>query len=251
MAKSYSFLFVALCSALLVKGQKLNLKQEWIGQNLEYLKLDSTHATFQFSHRFGYRDKKGYHILKDTLRLQDWFGSSQGNYKTLSHRDYDFLIKREKRSFTLIPINKAALEISGNRRKIAFVKRNTIYNKDVRLDSLHFTTTTCYGTCPEFSLRLIKKQLEFIGGKHAIKQGRYTAILSDSLYNVLAEVLKGTALDRIVNYPIEITDVPYTRIAVYYNGKKHMIEGYETPMVADKLHRFLLALPSLLEKTLK
>jgi hypothetical protein len=47
-----------------VVGQKLNIKKEWVGDSLEYLKLDGTHATFQFSNDYNYIDKKGYHLRK-------------------------------------------------------------------------------------------------------------------------------------------------------------------------------------------
>lgn len=247
-------LITTLITLIIVKttlGQKQNLYQIWIGDSLEYLSLDSTHATFHFSGKYGYHDKKGYHLVGDTLRLQDWFHSSADNYKTLQHKDYDFLVKVHKNTFFLNPINKDALLLAGNRSKIRFEPIANIYKEKFDFDSLKFTSTICYGKCPEMTLIIKGKKLFFKGGAYAVKHGNYEAVLADSLYFQLREHLRKSAIDRIVNWKQEVVDAPYYTLTVYYDKKEVFIEGYFLPLVTKDLLKFLLSLPKKIENDLQ
>jgi hypothetical protein len=133
-------------------GQKSTIERVWIGDSLEYMQLDGVHASFQVSGRYGDHNKKGYHLHRDTLRLQDWFHSSADNYKTLRHKDYDFIVRVRRNMLELQPINQDALWLAGNRSRILFKPIDNFYKKSFDFDSLKFTSTTCYGTCPEMTL---------------------------------------------------------------------------------------------------
>lgn len=228
-------------------GQKLNFYQAWIGDSLEFLKFDSTHATFQFSGKYGYHDKKVYHLLGDTLRLQDWFHSSSDNYKTLQYRDYDYLISVRKNSILLKPINDNALSLAGNRKEIKYQPIKSVYKKSFDFDSLKFTSTTCYGTCPEMTIVIKGKDVFFSGGRHAIKQGNYKASLSDTLYAELKDHLRKSAIEKIKNWEQEVYDAPYYTLTIYSKQNQKLIKGYDLPLVTKDLLRFLLELPKKLK----
>ncbi|TAH08213.1 MAG: hypothetical protein EAZ13_04105 [Sphingobacteriia bacterium] len=228
-------------------GQRLNFYQAWIGDSLEYLKLDSTHATFQFSGNYVYHDKKGYHILGDTLRLQDWFHSSSDNYKTLQHKDYDYLISSRKNSILLKPINDNALGLAGNRKEIKYQPINSIYKKSFGFDSLKFTSTTCYGTCPEMTIIIKGKYVFFSGGRHAVKQGNYEAFLTDTLYTKLKDHLRKSAIEKIKNWEQEVYDAPYYTLKVSSKQNQKLIKGYDLPLIMKDLLKFLLELPTKLK----
>lgn len=228
-------------------GQKPNLLQAWVGDSLEYLSLDSTHATFQFSGKYGYHNKKGYHLLADTLRLQDWFHSSSDNYKTLQHKDYDFLISFKKNSILLNPINDQALSLAGNRKEIHYQQINTIYKKSFDFDSLKFTSTTCYGRCPEMTIIIKGNNVLFSGGRYAIKQGNYKASLPDTLNAQLKDLLRKSAIEKIINWEQEVDDAPYYTLTLYFDHKKKLIEGYDLPLVMKDLLKYLLDLPKKLK----
>ncbi len=231
-----------LLTFLIIKfssGQKPNLLQIWVGDNLEYLSLDSIHATFQFSGKYGYHYKKGYHILGDTLRLQDWFHSSPDNYKSLQHKDYDFLISTNKKGFFLTAINEDALRLAGNRKLIQYRPIHTVYKKTFNFDSLKFTSTTCYGRCPEMTILIKGKRLFFSGGRHAIKQGNYKAVLPDTLLAQLNDHFRKSAIEQITNWKQEVDDAPYYTLTIYFDDKKKLIEGNVLPLVMKDLLKFL------------
>lgn len=231
-------------------SQKQNLLQVWIGDSLEYLSLDRIHATFQFSGKYGYHDKKGYHILGDTLRLQDWFSYLGDTTKTLRHKDYDYLISTNRNGFSLTAINENALRLAGNRKLIRYQPIQTVYKKSFKFDSLKFTSTTCYGTCPEMTILIKGKQLLFSGGRYAVKQGNYKAVLTDTLHRQLSELLRKSAIDRIINWEQEVYDAPFYTLTIYNDKKEKYIEGNDLPLVTKDLLKFLLELPKKLENKL-
>ena len=253
LVSNFMKFITALVALLLVKfslSQKLNFKQVWVGDSLEYLSLDSTHATFQFSGKYGYGDKKGYHILSDTLRLQDWFYSSVDNYKSLQHKDYDYLITPKKKKILLQAINENALMLACNRNLITYRPIHTIYKNSFDFDSLRFTSTTCYGTCPQMTILIKGKIVFFSGGRYAIKQGNYKTILTDTLYRQLKDYLRKSAIEKITNWGQEVDDAPFYTLTVFYAGKSKYIEGYDLPLVTKDLLKFLLNLPKKLENKL-
>lgn len=188
--------------------------------------------------------------MGDTLRLQDWFSYLGDTSKTLRHKDYDFLISINTKGFSLAAINENALRLAGNRKLIRYQPIETVYKKTFYFDSLKFTSTTCYGTCPEMTILIKGKHLFFFGGRHAVKQGNYKALLTDTIYLQLNDLLRKSAIDRIVNWEQEVYDAPFYTLTIYINKKKKYIEGYDLPLVTKNLLRFLLELPKKLENKL-
>jgi hypothetical protein len=232
-------------------GQKSTIERVWIGDSLEYMQFDGVHATFQFSEKYGYHNKKGYHLLRDTLRLQDWFYSSADNSKTLRHKDYDFMVRVRRNTLELQPINQDAFWLAGNRSRILFKPIDNFYKKSFDFDSLKFTSTTCYGTCPEMTIVIKGNKVFFTGGRHAVKQGSYEAFLSDALHYQLTEHLRKSAIDKIINWNQDVDDAPYYTLTIFYRRKTKHIEGFDLPLITKDLLKFLLHLPKQIEKDLQ
>jgi Domain of unknown function (DUF6438) len=233
------------------KAQKNHLFQVWVGDSLEYLSFDSANATFQFSGKYGFHETKGYHILGDTLRLQDWFTSSKDKFKTQRHTDYDYLMRKKGKTLWLKPINNDALELAGNREAITYKPIQTIYKNNFDFDSLKFSSTLCYGECPEMNFLIKEKEFFFWGGTFAIKKGNYKATLPDSIYGQLKDHLRKSAIQKIINWQHEVHDAPYYTLTIFSGKNKKIIEGYQLPVVTKDLIKFLLALPRKIETLLK
>lgn len=244
-----TFLFCLIVK--FVFGQKPTLQQIWIGDSLEYLSLDSIHATFQFSGKNSYHDRKGYHILGDTLRLQDLFSYLGETSKTLLQKNYDYLISTNKKGISLSAINEDALRLAGYRKLVQYKPIHSIYKKTFNFDSLKFTSTTCYGRCPEMTILIKGNHLFFSGGRYAIKQGNFKAEIADTLYLQLKDFLRKSSIEKIVNWEQKIYDAPFYTLTVFFDNKQKYIEGYELPLVTKDLLRYLLDLPKKVERTLK
>lgn len=231
-------------------AQKPTLNQIWIGEELQYLHFDSTHVLFDFPGKYGQQDKKGYHIIGDTLRLQDWFRSSSDNYKTMQQKNYDFIIHAKSDSITLKPLNDNALSLARSNSTITYKPIQSIYKKTFEYDSLRFTATNCYGYCPEMTLVIKGHDLFFYGGRHAIKQGNYTANIPEAVYAHLNELLRKSAIEKISSYKNEVFDAPYYTLTIYFNKKEKKIEGFVFPLIIKDLLIFLLNLPKMIESNL-
>lgn len=229
------------CAASLSIKAQIPINKEWVSKNLDYIKLNKTHAYFQFN---GHYQEKGYHIYGDTLRMQDWYYSSNDNYKTLQHTDFDFLTKLNKDILSLTPINGDAVELS--KQAISFTPIENYYLKSFNYDLIKFTSSTCYGECPEVALEIKARKVIFIGGKHATKQGKYSAYLSKELHEKLLSILKKSSFDRLQNNKMMVIDAPTYSISITRDNQSKTISGERLPILLKPLLDFLRELPKLL-----
>ena len=106
---------------------------------------------------------------------------------------------------------------------------------------IKFTSTNCYGECPSLTLQLDKdKKLLFIGGRYAIKQGFYTATLSDSLFQSFIDILKLSEIDKLKTWPQRVSDAPEYTIEIHCNGKIKYLKNFFLPAVTHELVQYLL-----------
>ncbi|HZX73983.1 MAG TPA: DUF6438 domain-containing protein [Cyclobacteriaceae bacterium] len=228
-------------------AQNTDIKKIWVGNDLEYIKIDSQSVLFEV---FGehYQSKK-YYRISDTLRLYDKYTTSTDNFSKQHTKNYDFLItKLTDRQLTLTPIESNALQLAGWKQEINYQERSLVKQSDIEFSKIIFRSTTCHGTCPSLTLQIDKeKNLLFIGGMYAIKQGHYSGILSDSLLNSLVAILKLSEVDKLKTWEQMVVDAPEYTLEIHYNDKVKYIKNFFLPSVTRELIQYLLEISKKVE----
>lgn len=223
-----------------IYAQDVEIKKAWVGDDLEYIKIDSQRVNIEV---FGnYPQQKRYYLSGDTLRLYDKYTTSRDNYSKQHIKNYDFLItKLTDTNLTLIALDSNSLEITGGKKKINYRERHLIKEPFLEFEMIKFSSTSCFGTCPSLSLQITKeKKLMFIGGTHAIKQGFYTATLSDTLFSSLIDILKLSEIDKLKTWRQQVSDAPEYTLEIHYNNQVKYLKNFFLPAVTQELVIFLL-----------
>jgi hypothetical protein len=137
---------------------------------------------------------------------------------------------------------------AGSQQQLVFKGQEKVRTDTIRFERLLWHTTTCYGHCPQISLSINKnKQINFIGGKYADKQGYFKGKLTNTLYDELLEILRFIDLDKWTENDYNNEDAQKFTLEIYYNGKMKRISSILLPLVAEKLHFYLNRLPTKIE----
>jgi len=221
-------------------AQNPDLKRSWVGNDLEFIKIDTQRVYFEV---FGnYPEQKKYFLIGDTLRLYDKYTTSRDNFSKQHIKNYDFLItKLTDKKLTLSALDSNSLEITKNKKIISFQERHLINKPIIDFGMIKFSSTNCHGTCPSLSLQINNdKTLLFIGGMYAIKQGFFTATLSDSLFLELINILTISELDKLKTWSQHVSDAPEYTVEIYYNDKVKYLKNFFLPAVTEELIQYLL-----------
>jgi hypothetical protein len=223
-----------------ISAQDLEIKKAWIGDDLEYIKIDSQRVNIEV---FGnYPQQKKYYLSGDTLRLYDKYTTSRDNYSKQHVKNYDFLITDlTETNLTLVALDSNSLELSGGRKNINYRERHLVQQPPIEFEMIKFNSTTCFGKCPSLSLPITKeKKLMFIGGTHAIKRGFYAGTLSDTLYSSLIDILKLSEIDKLKTWRQQVSDAPEYTLEIHYNNQVKYLKNFFLPAVTQELVIFLL-----------
>jgi hypothetical protein len=223
-----------------VFSQNSDIKKSWVGNDLEFISIDSQRVNFEV---FGsYPKQKKYYLIGDTLRLYDKYTTSRDNFKKQYIKNYDFLIKAlTDTNLTLVAIDSNSLQLSGGKKNIEYRERHLVAQPKIQFEAIKFISTNCYGKCPSLTLQIDKeKKLLFIGRRYAIKQGFYTATLSDSLFHSLIDILKLSELDNLKTWRQDVSDAPVYTLEIHYNGKVKYLKNFFLPAVTQELIQYLL-----------
>ncbi len=243
-----TILLATLWSTL--SAQKLDIKKAWVGDELEYIKIDSQRVDIEV---FGnYPAQKRYYLLGDTLRLYDKYTTSSDNFSKEYIRNYDYLITAlTDTNLTLIALDSNALELTGGKGKINYRERELVKLPEIDFELIKFRSTTCHGTCPSLTLQIDKeKKLMFFGGMYAVKQGHYTSTVPDSLFRSLIDILKLSELDKLKTWEQHVMDAPTYTLEVHYNGKIKYLKNFHLPAVTNELIWYLLKISEKVELTM-
>lgn len=247
MRQIFTFTFFLTFSSAIC--QKPTLNKLWVGDADNYLQVDKD--AVRIERCFNYQGKRhimqaAYHykIIGDTFRIikPEYYDSS----------NHDYIIKDFTADLlTLIPLNKywRTLYVSDTPKEtLTFRDRNKVYTDSIKFQKIHFSSTTCYGFCPELSFEIdSSKQMRFKGGKHAVKEGQYNAVLSDQLYAELLKILAISELDKLKDLNQLNIDAPTYTLEVYYNGKTKFFKSFRFSYIATGLLNYLIELPKKVE----
>jgi hypothetical protein len=142
---------------------------------------------------------------------------------------------------TLVAIDSNSLQLSGGKKNIEYRERHLVAQPKIQFETIKFISTNCYGKCPSLTLQIDKeKKLLFIGRRYAIKQGFYTATLSDSLFQSLIGILKLSELDNLKTWQQQVVDAPEYTLEIHYNNKIKYLKNFFLPAVTQELIQYLL-----------
>jgi len=229
--------------------QKPTLHKLWVGDADNYMQVDTD--AVRVERCFNYQGKRHvmqaayyYRIIGDTFRIikPEFYDSS----------DHDYIIKTfTSDQLTLVPLKKEwrTLYLSDIAKEaLTFRDRNKVYTDSIRFQKILFSSTTCYGICPEMSFTIdSNKQMKFRGGKYAVREGSYNAVLSDQLYAELLRILAISELDKLKDLNQLNIDAPTYILEVYYNGKTKSFKSFRFSYTATELLNYLIELPKKVE----
>jgi hypothetical protein len=230
-------------------SQRPLINKLWVGDANNYLKVDTDAVRIECYYDF--QGKKNvtkrayrYFLIGDTLRVVESELSSSSNH--------DFIIEtlsKDELKLVALNSNSRILALTEIPRKVlSFRAQQKVYTDTISFQEILFSSTTCYGMCPAMSFQIDnKKQMKFSGDKFAVKQGFYTAILSDQLYSELLKILAISELDKLENYGDFNIDAPTYTLEVHYNDKVKFIKSSFLPYVTNKLLTLLLEIPKQVE----
>jgi len=105
--------------------------------------------------------------------------------------------------------------------KYRFYNDTLLYDLSLTVDTIEFSSSLCYGSCPAIALKIDKGlNFEFWGGKYADKKGYYKGEITKLQFD------KFESLIRIANIEINDSefyppvDAPYVELIIDYNGNK-------------------------------
>ena len=232
-------------------SQKLSLEKLWASDGNLYFTADKDAIRFEtfYPGHGNIRTAKKYLLVKDTLRL------FQNDFHYNKSSNADFLItltKKEEIFLTPIDTNAALLTnlitLTGVKKELRFTGINKVYTDTIRFEKIIFNSTSCYGYCPDMTLRIDNnRQVQFTGGKYAVKQGSFTSGISSALLNELIEILKVCELDKIESNNQTNIDAPTYTMEIHYNKKIKYLKSCMLPFVTGNLLQYLLALPGKLK----
>lgn len=232
-----------------LSAQKVDIKKAWVGDDLEYIKIDSQRVNIEV---FGnYPAQKSYYLLTDTLRLYDQYTLSSEGFLKEHIRNYDFLITTlTDTNLMLMALDSNSLRLTGGKRIIDYLERNIVKQPALDFELIKFRSTTCHGTCPSLTLQIDKeKKILFFGGMYAVKQGHYTGTVPDSLFQSLINILELSELDKLKTWEQHVMDAPTYTLEVHYNGKIKYLKNFHLPAVTNELIQYLLKIPEKVELT--
>ncbi len=241
-------------------GQKNLIGKVWVGENMECLRLYPEYAKFMFlknndldvSRIDGCNaDTKNYLLVDDTLRLFDeYYSSSEGIVGPIL-RFYTFKLLSTKDTLILKPIGDNAFNLAAKRNEVRFWPLEKALPEKFEFDSLVFSSTMCFGDCPEMTYSVKGRNVLFEGGHHAVKEGKFSAKLTKRLHRRLKKEVRNSALYDCQRYCSLFTTCSSTYSLSIHNGtSSYRFSDTEWPAFADDLLKFLLYLPNKIEKDL-
>ena len=231
---------------------------EWTNNNLDYINFSKDSLTYNLA---GKKHSLLYDLDKMTLSLKEKFmiGGTVEKEEKIT-----FKIKYlNKNKLVIAPIDdRTSLDQEGyskldytpffNRKEFVFYNRNEMM-KRVDYKKITFHGSTCFGTCPSFSVEINRDGKIFYQGRIYTKEytGNFEGQLSREERITLAKIINRSqiaTIDKDWKQNSHVTDQPrYNYIIELKNGKKYEINTNDQHPILDKLSNYLVQIPEKLE----
>ena len=227
---------ILLLFAITVYGQSrvdslVLTKTEWTNTDLDYLRFDVDTITYNLA---GKRHDMYYALGNKTITFEERFIVGGVDKRK---EGVKFKIKQlDKDKLVLTPLDKKVnLDQEGYLKLnyAPFFKKEeyVFYNREkvasgVDFKRITFIASTCFGTCPSFSLEINRDGTVFYQGRIYTKEytGNFTGIINDDEIYKLRRILNRTQFQNMVDHWEQQTkpvDTPrYNYIVELKNGEK-------------------------------
>ncbi len=102
-----------------------------------------------------------------------------------------------------------------------FYNDRILYDPEIELDTIEFSSTTCFGSCPAFAIKIDKGlNFYFWGGEFANKEGFYQGKIKKSFFNKLQNMVRIARIKQFNGELGILVDGSYQDIIFDYNQTK-------------------------------
>ncbi len=252
-------LLISITSFSQTKSDSLLLvKTEWTNKNLDYIRFDVDTITYNIANT---RQDLYFDIGKRTLTMKERFYSGGAGIQEESIR---FKIKSlDKNKLVIYPLDaKIDLDQEGMRKlkyESFFTKKEfALYNREnaiepVDFKKLTFISSTCFGTCPSFSLEINRDGTVFYQGRIYAKKftGNFKGKLTQKEMIKLHKLINRSriaSIDKRWNQNTKQVDNPrFNYLIELANGKVIEISTNNQHPILDKLSKYFIHIPEVAE----
>ncbi len=238
--KSFIILFLALLLNLSCNAQ-VSIYKTWIGEKQEYLEMT-----------------RG--ISRLDIRNEDYENNDfkvtvkEGTFDAIKiPRNYQKRDEPIAYHFRVIKLTEDTLILSGNdsptkfelydKPEYLFISKQALVDKHLTFQKLEFTSSTCFGHCPEIHIAIDSLgKVHFLGGQDTKTKYKKMQIaqLSTKQLNQLIEILKNSCLDKFPEEMAVWLDAPTFHFVIYYNNTKMKSWGCVVPYTSRQLQDYLM-----------
>jgi hypothetical protein len=239
-------------------------KTEWINKNLDYIRFDTDTITYNIANK---RNDLYFDLGKKAITFEERFFNGGAGIKEEGIR---FKIKSlDKNKLIIAPLDsKIDLDQEGMRKleyehffskkEFVFYNRNKLMSF-VDFKKITFISSTCFGTCPSFSLEINRDGTVFYQGRIYAKKhtGNFKGKISDKEMYKLHKLMNRSqlmAINEKWNQSTKPVDKPrFNYIVELKNGELIEVSTNDQHPILDKISNYFISIPEIveLEKTNK
>ncbi len=259
--KSYFTTFLIVCCCVCFSQSKsdslLLTKAEWINKDLDYIRFDSDTIIYNIQNK---RNALYFDLGKRTITLEERFLNGGAEV----FEGIRFKIKSiDKNKLVISPLDtKIELDQEGFRKleyNHFFKKKELIFqNREssisrVDFKKITFISSTCFGTCPSFSLEINRDGTVFYQGRIYAKKytGNFEGKLTDKELYKLRKLMNRSQLASINkswNQETKAVDKPrFNYIVELRNGVVIEVSTNDQHPILDKVSNYFIQIPEVLE----
>jgi len=258
LLKTVLILFSIIVSSQSKTDSLLLTKTEWINKNLDYIRFDTDTITYNIANK---RHDLYFDLGKRTITLEERFYNGGAGIKKEGIR---FKIKSlDKNKLTISPLDSEIdLDQEGLRKleyEHFFGKKDFVfYNRKnsisaVDFKKITFISSTCFGTCPSFSLEINRDGTVFYQGRIYAKKhtGNFKGKITDKEMYKLRKLMNRSQLMAIHekwNQNTKPVDKPrFNYLVELKNGKTIEVSTNDQHPILDRISNYFINIPQVVE----
>ena len=250
-----------LCTIPLFSQSKsdslLLTKAEWINKDLDYMRFDSDTIIYNIQNK---RNVLYFDLGKRTITLEERFFNGGAEI----FEGIRFKIKSiDKNKLVIYPLDtKMELDQEGfrkleynhffNTKELAFQNRENLISR-VDFKKITFISSTCFGTCPSFSLEINRDGTVFYQGRIYAKKytGNFKGKLTDKELYKLRKLMNRSQLlsiNELWSQETKAVDKPrFNYIVELRNGEVIEVSTNDQHPILDRVSNYFIMIPEVIE----
>jgi hypothetical protein len=235
----------------------LLVKTEWINKDLDYIRFDSDTIIYSIQNK---RNDLYFDLGKRTIRLEERFYIGGEDIK----EGIRFNIKNlDKKKLVLSPLDtQIELDQEGfykldyshffNEKEYVFYNRENVKTQ-VDFEKITFISSTCFGTCPSFSLEINRDGTVFYQGRIYAKEytGDFIGKLSDNELYKLRRLMNRSqilVMNDLWSQKTKSVDNPrFNYLVKLRNGQTIEVSTNDQHPILDKISNYFINIPEVIE----